>query len=125
MGQGQSSSKNPRTTNPQTPYEYHPSDEIEVIELIDKYIEQIQPQLEADARVIEQTLLKRDSMFLYNADTLRIHYVDTNNITHYVVLSKRFRSNILRKNIKIPFVIGNFINKGTHDTFIGRVITNV
>ena len=125
MGQGQSSRKNPKITNPQTPYEYHPSDEIEVIELIDKYIEQIQPQLEADARVIEQTLLKRDSMFLYNSDTLRIHYVDTNNITHYVVLSKRFRSNILRKNIKIPFVIGNFINEGEHDTFICRVITNV
>lgn len=125
MGQGQSSRKNPRTTNPQTPYEYHPSDEIGTLELVDQYKDQIQPQLEADARVIEKRLLDCDGIFLYNYDILRIHYVDTNNITHYAVLSKKVRAHLLRITIKIPFVIGSFINEGEHDTFIGRVITNV
>ena len=115
----------PISKNPQTPYEYHSSDKIATLELIDQYKEQIQPQLDADARIIENELMTRDGIFLYNHNILRIHYVDANNITHYAVLSRKLRIQCLRKTIKIPFVIGSFINGDVHDTFIGRVITNV
>lgn len=122
MGQGNSS---PLRKNPRTPYEYHSSDKIATEGLINEYKEQIQPQLDADARKIENELMVHDGIFLYARDILRIRYVDADNIVHYAVLSRKLRIHYLRKTIKIPFVIGTFINEDAYDTFIGRVITNV
>lgn len=94
--------------NPTTPYQVGPNDKYFTDETLESVMDDIQSQLEADARLIEsQFPNKWNTLWLSaNRDTLRVSLNEENakRIGHkYVVLTVEQRLSCLSKNLRIPF----------------------
>lgn len=94
--------------DPKTPYEYRSSDKwIEKLEQITpELMYQFRPQLEADARFVEEKIKKfHDVFYIREKDILRVSYLTIDKTTEWCVLDYNVRVAHLKKNIKIPFTV--------------------
>jgi hypothetical protein len=122
MGQSQSQPR-VRVDNPQTPYQYSPSDTFATDELLDRIYDQIKPQLEESARHLETTLREHNQAFYYERNILRVSYTE-NGIQKHTVLNRRLHVKVLMQLVKIQFVIISHPYDGGKETVFLRVIHN-
>ena len=96
-----------KVKDPKTPYEYKSTDIwIENEEQITpQLMYQFRPQLDADARFVEENLKNHGCGHIGKKNILRVSYLSIDKTTQWCVISYKVRVAHLKKNIKIPFTL--------------------
>lgn len=112
-----------RVADPKTPYEYSKKDAFLTDEKeLDKIMDDIKDQLEADARYIEQFLTgEKGQVHLYQRNILRVSLLPNKFTATHAVLSRDLRVKCLKKYLNVPFTISNIAVDGITETIISYV----
>jgi hypothetical protein len=112
-----------RVVDPKTPYEWSKTDMILDEKQLDDMEESIKEQLEADARHIEELLLRNGSyaVALYGRDILRVKLDPDKYKTSHGVLPRPLRVKCLMKYLKIPFTLTTNLHATGYGTIINRI----
>lgn len=92
---------------------------IQTAEELCKYKDSIQEQLDTDVSYIENVLLKKRTIYLYEQDTLDIYLTD---MQQPIVISRELRVQNLITNMKLPCMYANKKNGNGHVTKISRIV---